>query len=71
MTKRFCKILSSAPTLAQIERSVTDYYAGCVKVLHPSLEDMWDVRFPDGRHLMGAHVRKKRGRYLLVTTESE
>jgi len=54
--------------LAEITQAVTDYYAGCVKIITPSIPGMWDIRWPNGEPILYVHVRKKRGRYLFADT---
>lgn len=56
-------LLASAPTLAQIEESITRFYCGEKKALAFVSEGTWAIRQLDGREISGVRVVKKGRRY--------
>ena len=59
-------LLASAPSLEQLQDSITSFYAGCPKELvkeDVSLWSIWAPRDSGNIRLAGVRVIKMRGRY--------
>lgn len=64
-------LLSSAPSLAEIEEAVTRYYGGQVIKLVRVSDVEWNfTRTSDGHKLHGVRVIKRRGRYRFESNPS-